>query len=349
VRHELGASYDLHAQLANQRLAAVYTLAGEVEAGRASEALDRLARDLATLRSDPDAAARAFVTARARVVTRLRSLAGGAATLAGRVEQDIALGRAPLSDLETADAVAALTIDELVPALADLDLARAAVSLRGPEPALGPAFAALGRTPHVLAARPSAARPSAARPDPSPPAAGARASQDELTESDIRPAITEGAPAQHTALSLAAGYTSGSIYDLDVSGLTVAGQLGYRFDETNTAGLHLELGRLAGDYTYGIASPMMHTLSTIPIELAGFAQATAYDRVWGAAFLGLHLTRVSDTGITQWESGIGYGLAAGIDVYKLGPHRFALYGRIQGELLTDQGFAAFTAGLAYRR
>ena len=89
VRHQLGASYGLDTTLEEARHANRYTIEGWVDTARLADALALLRDRLARLRADaadpadPDATARAFVAARARTFTRLRSIAGGAGGLAG--------------------------------------------------------------------------------------------------------------------------------------------------------------------------------------------------------------------------------------------------------------------------
>jgi zinc protease len=343
ARQELGASYDLAAALVSSRLASDYTIAGWIEAPRAAEALKLLAERIAALRVDSplghELAARTFVTARAKVVTHLRSLAGGAASLANRVEADVALGRPPLDDLETAHAVAALTIDGMTATLAELDLAHAIVALRGPKPETDVALAALGRTPTVLPPRPPPA--DVDEPDPT------TATSQHLTDADLEPAITDAPPANRLTYNVTAGYTAATILELDVSGLQLSGELGYRFDEISTIGLHVGLGRISGDYVMGFTTPTPHTLVAYPIELAAYAQGTAYDRFFGTIFMGLHLTEISDV-TTEWQQSLGAGLMAGVDIFKFPTYRVGVFAGLQGELLANEGYAAFTFGLVMR-
>jgi zinc protease len=350
VRHQLGASYALAAHLDNQRLASEYVLDGFVETGRAEDAVKLLAERIAALRDDPDTAARAFVIARARVVTRLRSLAGGATALAVRVERDTALGRPPLWDLETARATAALTVDQLTPALAQLDLSRALLALRGPEPVVTAALAALGRTATVLPPHPPAQGTDDEPATTTAPAA--RDDNDDVQLSDIQPAITEAQYATRATASVAAGYTTASTDDFDLTGFSVAGQLGYRLDATTALGLHLDAGYATTDYSIGISTPIAHHVSVLPVDLAGYVQGDAFDRVWGEVFVGLHVDHFVDSGamaMKAWQTGAVAGLAVGLDVYRLSDVRLSLYARVQGVVISDTGFSAVTAGLAVRR
>ncbi|MEP6865163.1 MAG: insulinase family protein [Deltaproteobacteria bacterium] len=355
VRHQLGASYSLGAHLESHRLASEYVLEGFVESGRAEEAMKLLAGRVAALRDDPDAAARAFVIARARVVTRLRSIGGGASSLAAHVQSDVVLGRAPLSTFETARAAAGLTIDKLAPSLAQLDFARALIALRGPEPAVTAALAALGRVATVLPPTAPAADTDEEPPSTAPVVAG---EDDNFDVRDIQPAITEAAPDPSPQLSaaVAAGYSFGSISNLDVSGFSIAGQLGYRIDSITSFGLHLDAGAATTDYTVGFQTPITHHVTVVPLDLAAYIQGDALGFAWGEVFMGLHLDHFDDTSAAapemsaaSWQTGLVAGLGVGLDVYHRGRVRLSLYGRLQGVLMSDTGFSAFTAGLALRR
>lgn len=351
VRHQLGASYTLGAKLDRQRLATEYALAGFVESGRAEEAMKLLATRVAALRDDPDAAARAFVLARARVVTRLRSLAGGASALAAIVERDVVLGDPPLSSLQTADAAAALTIDEVTPLLSRLDFSRAMFAVHGPQGAVTAMLAAVGRTATVLP--PSAPTADTDEEPPATTPATAVGDDQDIDLNDIAPAITAAHSASHASAAVAAGYTAGSLSSLDIAGFSVAGQLGYQIDEITSVGLHLDIGQSTADYTMGFTTPVAHHISVVPVDLAAYVQGDALGRVWGEFFMGLHVDHIDDTGggmsATSWQTGLVAGLAAGLDVYRDPRFRVSLYGRLQGVVMSDTGFSSFTAGLAVRR
>jgi zinc protease len=147
VRHQLAASYSLGASLAEARLAVQYEIAGTVEPARAAEAMTLIRERAAQLRGDPAALASAFVTARERVLARLRSVQTGSRALADRAEAAIALGRDLRSDFVTARAVRALTLNDMAATLRSIDLSRAAMLLRGPREAIERAFAAVDRKP----------------------------------------------------------------------------------------------------------------------------------------------------------------------------------------------------------
>ncbi len=340
IRHQLGASYGFSSHLASERLASNYVLAGAVEAPRAADAMKLLADRLTELRSDPNAAARTFVLARAHVVAHLRSTAGGASELARKVELDVSLGLPPLSDLATATAAVAVTIDQEMTALASLDLAHAVVSLRGPEASVTAAFAALGRTPTVITHHPFAAVPRAA------PAAAAL--DQDITLDDVEPALSAQGAANPLTFGAEAGFATGSVANLDASGFAVAGQLGYRFDDTTTAGLYLGLGRVAGSYQTSSSVPE-RSFSAIPIDLAAYARATAYDQLFGIVFLGLHVDSIHDGDFSTTDAGVGAGLGVGFDLWTSSRDRLAVDAAVQGELLTDLGYVAGTFGLGYHR
>jgi hypothetical protein len=112
-------------------------------------------------------------------------------------------------------------------------------------------------------------------------------------------------------------------------------------------GLHLAIGSSTGTYTIDV-SPVEHPLELVPVDVALFAQMTLYDRLWVAAFAGLHLDRViKDT--TEWHAGIGLGLEGGVDVLRFGRHRFGVIGSLTGGLISQTGYGGFLIGVAYRR
>ncbi|NVB78802.1 MAG: insulinase family protein [Kofleriaceae bacterium] len=150
VREQLAASYGLDATLVQRRLSSTIQLAGSIEASRAAEAMALLRDRLATLREGGDAAASRFVAARRHVISRLSSVDTRAASLADSVVDDLARTGKPRLTLAGADHAMSLTIDKIAPLLQGLDLSRAAIVARGPEPALRAAFTAIGRQPTFL-------------------------------------------------------------------------------------------------------------------------------------------------------------------------------------------------------
>jgi len=143
VRDELAASYGVHAVLVQQRLGSTIALAGAVDASRAADVATLLRARLARLAGDE----MLFVSARRRVVAKLRSVDSSATGLAERFVDEIDVVR------PTAKQTAALTLDQIAPALAALDLSRAAILLRGPKTATTAAALGFGRSATELTAR----------------------------------------------------------------------------------------------------------------------------------------------------------------------------------------------------
>ena len=346
VRHQLGASYDLGAGLAEWRLGDVYAINGWIEAPRIADAMQLLRTRLAQLRSDPAAAASAFVVARTHVIDQLLASSGSAAALAERVARDVELQRSPLSDLATARAVEHLTIDDMAGVLANLDLARAAVLLRGPADALTAGFGVIGRTPtYIHAPATDAEDPNAGTSRPTH--SSGRHEDSSLFE--LAPALTGDGPGLPRLLSLTVGYASAQVDSHGAAGITITGELVKRFSHTDAAGLQVSIGYLGGAYTTDIMTYEHHSIGDVPIDLAGIAQATVADRLWGSLSLGLHLDDLTEDGHGAWHAGIGAGIEGGVDLVTHAPHRFGVFARVQGELAVATPTVAFIGGLAYRR
>ncbi len=341
ARHQLGASYGFTAQLAESRLAAHYIVGGWIDAPRASEAVALLRTRLDALRTDPDATARAFVTARRRVITHLLAMAGSAAELAARVEHDVELARPPLSDAQTAVDVNALTIDQMTATLADLDLSRAAILMRGPTADIDRAFSALDRTPVRV--------PPGDAEDPQKAVASSSPTDDEFSVADIEDALTLHGPATRLTFGVFGGLATGRVIAHDVSGYTVGVHVGYRLRATTSVGLHASYGSLDGSYEDFIVSTEPFSVDVLPLRLGGFIQAIGYDRLWGGAFAGLSFTRVHDRALDGWQTAFGLGLEGGVDVVNLRGNRLDIYGRIDSELGGAASFTAFTLGIGFRR
>lgn len=358
VRHQLGASYGLGAWLDEQRLASNYVITGSVDAARAGDALQLVHDRLEHLRSDPAAAASAFVEARHHVLAQLDSFAG-ASDLAARVQHDVATEHAMLSDVETATEVRALTIEAMTATLGELDLARASVMLRGPDADVHHGFDVLGRTPTILKVGKAvedtedvpgenASRPHHDRP--------------RVTLDDIETALTDqGAPSAWT-MTVGLGYTANSLVEPDdrlhfdcCGGLALAAEIGYRFDARQAVGLHLGLGATSGTYGIDATPTSRYSMSVLPVDIEGFAQATAYDRLWGALLLGAHYDGVSASptttaaATTSWTGGIAIGIEGGVDLMHIGMQRLGVFMQVEGTLVSDTGYGAITIGAAYRR
>jgi zinc protease len=315
VRFKLGASYTFDAQLAESRLASYYMLGGWVDATRATDAV-RLVRDrIAELRARRDVAASAFAVARNHVLAQLRSRVGSASSIAARIERDIELVRPPMSDVDTARAVDALTVDDLATTLAALDLARATVLMRGPQGDMERAFAVLGRTPVYVT-------PPATAPDVGP---GATApafvmTQQRVKLSDVEPSLTEQPPSP-----LAFTVALGRLWADSQSGFSLGAGVGYRRWRNLAYGGYLELANLEG---------------RTPVELAGFVQLdTRRHGGWVQPMLGFHVDRGTAPMV---------GLQVGWDFVQRGPHRFGVAARGYRSLLADDVFAALSLALTYR-
>ncbi|MDB4960526.1 MAG: Peptidase, family [Myxococcales bacterium] len=347
VRHELGASYGLSAQLAEQRLATNYLIGGAVDAARAHDAVALLRTRLERLRTDKDAAARSFVSARKQVLLHLASISGSAAEIAAQVARDIELGRPPMSALETAAAVQRLTIEHMTPTLAELDLSRAVVLMRGPLTEIDHAFAVLGRTPTYVKADPSEndrKETAAALTDDSSPAAP-------LYTSDLEDSLTEQGPPSRLTLQLTPGYSYASLGERGVTGFDLAGHVGYRLQRTSSLGLQLSIGKVSGTYNRGRLGEYVFDpapLEVMPVSIAGFLQASGYDRLHGAVLLGVHYDRVTDDGTAVWRRAFTLGLEGAVDLAAFDQHRLAIYLRLEGQPLADESYASLTLGLGYR-
>ena len=116
-------------------------LPGHVDADRASEVFALATTRIAQLHVVDDERASRFVSARRHLLARIRAVDTRASSLADRAVDDVA--RAPV----TPEEVRVLTIDGLVPMLANLELAHALIMLRGPDAAVATAYRAPGREP----------------------------------------------------------------------------------------------------------------------------------------------------------------------------------------------------------
>ncbi|NVB83959.1 MAG: insulinase family protein, partial [Kofleriaceae bacterium] len=339
IRQELGASYGVHAELAESRLARMYMVGGWIDASRATSAVTLLRDRIAALRSDPDAAARAFVTARSRVLARLSTFTGTSTLLTRRVEHDIDLERPPMSDLQTADAVRGLTIDDMTNALGDLDLTRALVLMRGPEGDVKSAFEALGRTPKVIAFDQAAADDAADDPNAGRDAAtSTRDESDGFSFSDVETALTYQPVRLDTRLSLTVMPTL-SVAIIDTKnkhfetqcciGGAVFAHIGYRFDATLTLGLQLGIGRTTGTYTVDTL-PGTGSLSLTPIDIGVLAEGNM-GQLWGNASVGVHIDHGGVPDMARGEvntmsnnTGLGIAIGGGVDVMRFGMHRLGV-------------------------
>jgi zinc protease len=347
VRHQLGASYGVNAALDDERLAAEYVIGGSVIATRTADAMQLLHDRIAQLHSDPAAAASLFVTARQHVLAHLAAVEETSSGLAAQVEHELSIGGDERTDRQTADAVRALTIDTLGPTLADLDLAKAAVLIRGPEEDVQKGFAALGRTPRIIAL----AKDLHDHEDAPEPIEHHARSQRDIR---IAAALTDQLAGPALTITAGIGYAATQViepselvtYDCCTGPMFVL-ELGYRYESRHAVGLHLGVGSFSGNEMDGFAQIPM-TLHSVDID--AFVQATAYDRLWGAAFVGAHIDDLSIMGgVEGTTAGVGIGIEGGVDVVRVSDHRIGGFFRVDGTLMSDSGYGAITLGLAYRR
>jgi zinc protease len=351
VRFQLGAGYTVDAMLSEKRLARHYVIGGWVDASRSADAV-RLIRDrVQQLRDDAGAAARAFVTARKHVIAQLLSRVGSAESLAARVEYDVEMEREPMSDLKTVAAVRALTIDAMAITLAELDLRRAAVLMRGPAADLQRAFDVLGRKPQYIkdAAATAVVPPSATAP------LGTTAAP--VYESQLAEALTDQPPPRimvAAQLTTAFGAVSDGISSYGSTGNTVSLQVGYRYKRNRAIGARTSLGFLDG--TNRDAMDVSHNFTLVPMVLGAFW--TAGSKLWLTAGLGLRIERLSETPqfltgatTTRWFAGVGYSLDIGFDVFTIGLHRLGIVvgADAMSFRTSDEGSFVLSLGVSYRR
>jgi len=239
-----------------------------------------------------------------------------------------------------------LTIDAMGPTLAELDLDRAVVLMQGPEAAIAAAFAAIGRTPVYVTDTDDVRTTSA-------PATVEAVPFEKIGWSEYTDALTLQGPPYRLTYTLAGAYGLGIVKGHNTTGPTLTGQIGYRVDATVSLGLHASIGTLDGTYDAGRFGKFIEDLvpiEVVPVTVGGFVQSTAYDRVWASLAVGLHIDRVKDnTDEPAWYPSLGFGLQGGVDVIKYSSHRLGAYAHLEGELLSDVYFSAFTAGIAVRR
>lgn len=347
VRHQLGATYGMSAQLFESRLDSHYEVGGWVDAARATDAIHLVAERLEQLRSDPQAAARAFIISRQRVLVHLAALTASAEQLGDRIEHDVELGRSPLSDLETAAEVRALTVDNMTGAMGDLDLTHAAISARGPLEQVRTMYAAIARTPILVEAAP--------RVPPTKIRFGRE--DDEIDETDLNGERRKG-----FTFALTPAYVFGHIVDNQPMGIETKccggfgarAMLGWHVQPTTTIGLNLSIASLSGIRTV-TRSGAESAISVTPIDIAPVVQFERFKRVSGGLYLGLHLDTVTATDpVTMTDrsttsGSLGIGLVFDVDVAQFGKHRLALGLQAEGALAADTGYGGVRFGLTYRQ
>lgn len=338
VRYRLGASYTFDAQLAETRLATFFVIGGWVDAARAVAAVELINDRVRELRRDETAASRAFVIARSHVLTQLHSRVGSAGALADRVERDVELAREPLSDLQTATAVEALTIADMSATLADLDLSRATVLMDGPATDVDSAFNVLGRKPSYLQQPPPSA---SSAPGATPPAF--KGEEQLVLRSELIPSLTEQ-PLPRRMLTLSAGTGLAGTGDTQsrFSGYSFTTAVGYRYGWTNAVGVHLGAGRFASDTTDSSGLP--RRLGLIPINLLAMWHLGGTKGSWGDILFGLHVGRLTDT-TTRWRTSALYGLQGGLDIVR----GIGVALRWESTTRSAAEYYSLSIGLVYRR
>ncbi len=348
VRHQLGASYELGADYNELRRSALYEISGSIDAPRTTEAIELIAARVAALRTDADGTARAFVDARKRVLSRISDITNTASTLADRVTDDIGLDRAPLSDVEVARDVHDLTLSGMSDALAELDLARAAILMRGPTAQIDKAYAALGRTPRRVIGDVE---------DPFAPKDAPIVFPDEqpVYPSDVEDSLTGPRRGRSLSFGATAGYATGKILQrTGLLGPRVGAYAGFRIDETKAIGLRASITSIDGTYNKGteivrVDVPIEATI----VSIGAYMHGTAFDRLYAGLTLSINTDQTrADTGVNMmtsvWDSGVSIGLEAGIDLLRMGRHRIGVLGQLEGELATNASWAGFSLGLGYR-
>jgi zinc protease len=325
VRHRLGASYAFDAQLVETRPASFYLIGGYVDAARAKEAYELLDQRIRELRDDANAAARAFVVARGHVLARLRSRVGSASALADRVAADVEMDRAPMSDLRTTRAVAALTISDMGTALAELELARATMLVDGPTSDIE-ALASLGRTPMYVQDQ---AIPVSA---PGTSAQVFTEAEQEVLRAEIVPALTLQPKPRLAWLAQANLAVAGIATDNTFTGYSIAGAVGYRYGWTSALGVHVSAGRLESEDT---------SMSLVPVNLLAMLHFGSAGRTWGELLLGLHLERLDG----DWDNAPLAGVQGGVDI--VGGLGLAL--RWERTFISELDYSAWSLGVAYRQ
>jgi len=335
VRYRLGAGYTFDAALAEKRLASFYVISGFVESERTKAAMDLVHDRIEELHRDPIAAARAFVTARDHVLTQLRSQIGSASALADRVERDIEMARAPLSDIDTARTVSALTIADMAGAIAELDLTRATVLMNGPAADIDPAFAALGRKPVYLTAPP--VNVSSAAPGASTPSFAAE--EQRVLRSEVMPALTTQ-PLQRLMWigSVATAATGSDTSSNMLTGYSITAGVGYRYGWSNAIGAELSTGHVTASKTSAAGVPMQ--LGLVPIDAVTMWHLGSPRRTWGNLLLGLHVEHVG----SDWRSAPVVGVEGGVDVVG----RLGITLRWVQAVHSSFDYSTLGFGLAYR-
>jgi len=345
VRYQLGATYTFGAQLAETRQASYLVVGGWVDAPSTTAAVELVRDRIAELQRDHDAAARAFVVARAHVAARLRARVGSAAALAERIENDVELARDPLSDLNLASIVEGLTLPDMVVVLHELDLTRATMLMDGPQGDVGAAAKALGRDATYLASSPPAAATSA----PGMSALDYKGAEQHVRRTELEPALTDR-PMPRMMVAVTANADTAAVDDggSTYTGYSIAAEIGYRYGWTNAIGARLEVGRLSLGVTDAHGGAATQTL--FPVDALALWHLGGTGRTWGQVMLGMHFEHFGgETMSTAWRSEPIYGLEGGIDLVRHRLHRVGVSLRWEAAPQGSFSYSSFSVGLAYRR
>jgi zinc protease len=352
VRHQLGASYDITARRYEARLATGYAIEASIDAPRLAEAIALLRTRLEELRTDADARARWFVTARRRVIRQLRATSDSAAALADATQWEIALGRDPSAPADLVGEVHDMTVDAVDPTLADIDLARAAILMTGRAEDLDKGFAVLGRTPtRIRMTGDDDDAPTTATTSRSE--RGGDDDDEDLRPSDLDDALTEQPLPSRLALSAMGGYgiiaTMGARKGVDVSGFVASGGIGWRVTATTAVGLVGSIGTFDGTYDAGTVSPDIHPIAVLPLAVGPYIQGTVLGRFYAGVGVTLHRARITDDqGTPQWQLGAGVAADLGIDIIDLDGHLLGVAARVETQLGPKTTIPMISFGVAYR-
>ncbi len=356
VRHQLGASYSLEAHHLEMRQASLYIIVGAVDGGRTKDAVALIKARVDELRVDGEIAARTFVAARRRVLAALSTTTRSAANLADRVTNDVVHGRPVLSDVQLASEVHALTIDKMGPVLGELDLAGAAILMRGPAAHVDPAFGLLGRTATRVT-------DLGDTDDPFDSSAPVKLPDEErLYPVDIEDALTLQQRPLTLTFGVFGGLSTGRARARSISGTQVLAEVGVRLDGIATIGLRLAYSSAAGEYEVGAgATPIYARIDAQQVSPSLYLQGTLFGRLHGGITLGANFVGTLDEGdlllmppmtpmptlTTTWSPGVLVGLDVGADLLRFGTHRIGLVGRITSEFGAGS-LTLFSIGVGYR-
>jgi zinc protease len=337
IRHQLSASYGVDVRYDEHVSSTMYSVDGRVLATRAADALILIRDRLAQLRSDPDAAARAFVDARDRVLVELGENVASAARIAASVESDVTMQRPPLSSRKNAEDVRTTTIAGMNDVFADLDLAKAAILLVGPHDSTNDAFAALDRIATPITVKAELTEEVAAE---APAASYLRELELERRERN---------PPGRFGWNALGGALVGQLLQGDVAGGSGSGAGLWNFGNL-AIGVQLSAGYLAGTYTrtdQGVT--MSGDLSALAFGGDLLLQAVALDRLWAAPLVGVHANSIKSRGDRVWRVSPCFGGQLGVDVYKRGTDRVSLFARYETEIEPKDSLFVWTFGVGLRR